>query len=430
MRILYIVHQFFPKHYTGTERLTLDLARQMSRMGHQPNVMTFESDAEGEQGFTPFHKDILIKRYSYESVPVISLARSHTKFRRSLAYASRLLSDTKKNRVYNLFDSSIEEAFNKLDLKLDLVHVCHPMRLSSVAKACKQLSIPIVLTVTDPWLLCPRSLVDVRRELCDGPKKGEKCVTNCNFHRKIIERYYDALSIFNMADEITTSSKFTAFLFRRNGWKCPIRLVTHSVDYSYVKRSVKNIMEQDACTVTFGYIGGIVWHKGVHVLVNAFRKVKSSKLRLDIYGSIHDDPEYADAIVQLAKDDARIQFKGSFDMINSCNVMGDLSVLVVPSVYYDNFPLVVLLGLAYKVPVIGSDIGGIPESVQDGRNGFLVKPGRSDELALLIARIAEKPEILQELRKNIVSPRPIEEEALDYESIYSKLTTKVGSAGK
>lgn len=396
----------------------------MSRNGHEPTVMTYESAPDEEKGFTPFHRQILIKRYTYEAVPVISLARSHTVFRRSLAIASRLLSDTTKTRFYDLFDPSIEEAFNKLDLKVDLVHVCQPLRLSSVAQACKKLSIPIVLTVTDPSLLCPRSLVDVRRELCNGPKKGEKCITNCNYDSKIIGRYYDALSIFNMASEITTSSKFTASLFRRNGWERPIRIVTHGVDYSYIRKSVKNGLNLNGRTITFGYIGGIVWHKGLHVLVDAFRKVKSSKVRLDIYGSIHDEPEYANAIIQDAKDDARIQFKGSFHMADSSRVLNNLSVLVVPSVYYDNFPLVVLLGLAYQVPVIGSNIGGIPESVQDGKNGFLIKPARIDELAVLIERIAEKPQILQDLRNNIVRPRRIEEEASDYEAIYRNLTTK------
>ncbi|MGP8069525.1 MAG: glycosyltransferase, partial [Candidatus Bathyarchaeia archaeon] len=92
--------------------------------------------------------------------------------------------------------------------------------------------------------------------------------------------------------------------------------------------------------------------------------------------------------------------------------------------YYDNFPLVTLMGLAYKIPVIGSDIGGIPEVVQDGKNGFLFKPGRSDVLASVIERIAANPQILQSLRENIVSPRRVEEEALDYENIYTKMTTQ------
>jgi len=365
--------------------------------------MTYEMEP-GEEDFATFHGDVLIKRYSYQTVSVIAFAKA-------------------KNRTfYDLFDSSIEATFNKLDVKCDIVHVCHPMRLSSVAKACKKRGIPVVLTVTDPWLLCPRSLIDVRFKLCEGPRKGERCISNCNFESKIIERYYDALSIFNMADEITTSSKFTASLFRRNGWKRPIRIVAHSIDYSYVKRTEKS----EQSIISFGYIGGISWHKGLHVLVNAFRKIKSSKVRLNIYGSIRDDPEYANGIIQLAKEDGRIRFMGPFDMVDSSEVMSNISVIVVPSVYYDNFPLVTLMGLAYKTPVIGSDIGGIPEVVQDGKNGFLFKPGSSDELCSLIERIAANPEILEDLSENIVSPRRVEEEALDYENIYRKLTTQVG----
>ena len=344
--------------------------------------MTYESEPR-EEHFAAFHDGVLIRRYSYQTVSVISLAQ------------------TRGRSFYELFDSSIEEAFNRLDIKCDVVHICHPAWLSSVAKACKNLKIPIVLTLTDATLLCPRALIDLKFKVCSGPRKGAKCITNCKCENKIIERYREALDVFNMADEITTSGRFTASLFKRNGWKRPIRIVTHSIDYSYVKRTG----EADEAVISFGYIGGIAWHKGLHILVNAFKKVKSSNVRLNIYGSIRDDPEYADGIVQLAKDDQRIRFMGSFDMRDSSEVMSNISALVVPSVYYDNFPLVTLMGLANKIPIIGSDIGGIPEVVQDGKNGFLFKPGSSDELASLIERIAEKPEILQNLRENIVSPQ-------------------------
>jgi glycosyltransferase involved in cell wall biosynthesis len=402
MRILYVVHQFFPRYYAGTERFTFNLARQMSRLGHLPLVMTYERDTSGEEGFRAIHKDVLVKRYSYQTISVISLAHA------------------RKRTFYEMSDSSIEEAFNKLNINCDIVHVCHPMWLSTIAKACKRIKIPLVLTVTDPWLLCPRALIDVRFKLCDGPEQGEKCVTNCKYDRKIIERYQDALSLFNMADEITTSSKFTASLFRRNGWKRRIRIVSHSIDYSYVKRTQKI----GQATISFGFIGSISWHKGLHVLLNAFRMVKSPNVRLIIYGSLRDDPEYVNMIIQLAKGDERIQFRGPFDMADSSEIMNDISVLVVPSVYYENYPLVTLMALAYKIPVIGSDIGGISEAIQDGKNGFLVKPGRKSELGSLIERIAANPEILQDLKENIVSPRRIEQEALDYENIYRKLTTE------
>ncbi|MGA2628273.1 MAG: glycosyltransferase family 4 protein [Candidatus Bathyarchaeia archaeon] len=401
MRVLYLVHQFFPKHYTGTERFTLSLAHQVSRMGHLPTVITYERDSRIE-GFSPISEDILIKQYTYQGVNVICFAHS------------------KQPPNLEMFDSSIEKAFNKLDIKCDIVHLCHPMWLSSIAKECKQRSIPVVFTITDAWLLCPRSLVDVHFKLCDGPKRGKKCITNCNLHRKIANRYQEALSLFNSVDELTTSSKFTASLFKRNGWKRRVRLVGHSIDYNYVRKTHN---DREA-SVSFGYMGTIDWHKGLHVLINAFKKVKASNVKLNVYGSLRDNPQYGNDIYQTAKDDPRIRFKGPFDIVNSADVMNNISALVVPSVYYDNYPLVTLMSLAYNTPVIGSDIGGIPEIISDGKNGFLFKPGSSEELASLIERIAAKPEILKRLRENIVSPRRVEEEALDYENIYRKLTTQ------
>ena len=408
MRILYLVHQFFPNHYTGTERFTLNLAQQMSRMGHLPLVMTYERDAGEHEGFTPIHADVLMKRYSFETVPVISFMQTRTR------------------TFYELTDSSIEEAFKRLHIKCDIVHICHPMWLSSVANACQEGGIPIVLTVTDPTLLCPRSLIDIGLRLCNGPMKGKKCIRRCHLENNIIQRYQEALNLFNMADEVTTSSEFTRSLFRRNGWTRRIRIVAHSVDYNYVRRP--ELTNQGSREVSFGYIGTISWHKGLHILVNAFRKVKSRNLRLNIYGSVNEDLQYGNEIVRVAKEDTRIEFRGSFDIVNSAEVMNNVSVLVVPSVYYDNYPLVTLMALAYKTPVIGSDIGGIPEVIQHGKNGFLFKPGNSDELASLIKRIAAKPELLKRLRENIVSPRRVEEEALDYENIYRKLTVQAARA--
>jgi glycosyltransferase involved in cell wall biosynthesis len=83
-----------------------------------------------------------------------------------------------------------------------------------------------------------------------------------------------------------------------------------------------------------------------------------------------------------------------------------------------------VIGLAYRVPVIGSRIGGIPEIIDHGVNGLLFQPGNSDELASVIEGVAKEPEIIQRLAENIVTPRRTEEEALDYENIYMKLTSR------
>lgn len=402
MRILYLLHQFFPKHYTGTERLTLDLAQYMQRIGHSPLVVTFDRDQD-QQGFVPLAENVLVKEYSYRTIPVISLRQ------------------TNPRPVHEIFDERIGRAFDKLGIECDIVHICHPMWLSSIATRAKDAGVPVVLTLTDPWLLCPRALVDPGFRLCSGPECGVRCVSNCGYDERMSIRHKEALALLSAADYVTTSSRFTASLFRENGWSKEIPIVRHSIDYRYVKPTEGSI---DPGNVRFGFIGSLAWHKGAHVLVKAFRKVSARNVSLKFYGSPHDDPAYFKELLRIARSDDRIQFLDPFDMNSLPEVMKGISVLVVPSVYYDNYPLVTLIGLAYRVPVIGSRIGGIPEIINHSVNGLLFQPGNSDELASVIEGVAREPEIIQRLAENIVTPRRTEEEALDYENIYMKLTSR------
>ena len=400
MRILYLVHQFFPNYYTGTERLTLDLASQMQRTGHYPLVLTYDPDP-GDEGFADLQNNVKMKRYKYQSIPVISLKQ------------------TPHPETYGIFHPTIEKAFNKLGPKCDVIHICHPKWLSAAVRTCEGQKCPIVLTLTDPWLLCPReTLIDRESRLCDGPESGRRCVSTCGFQPSIADRYRNAMALLDMADHVVTSSSFTASLFKRNGWNGDIRIVRHSIDYRFVKPD-----HSDSAGLTFGYIGTIAPHKGLHVLLTAFRKVASPRVTLRVHGSIHQHPDYSTKTLRLAQGDNRIRFLQPFDISDLPTVMKSISVLVVPSIYYENYPLVLLIAQAYKVPVIASKIGGMPEVIQDGINGFLFEPGDSNHLATIIEKIAEEPDIVQRLRENIMSPRRLEEEALDYENIYRTLTS-------
>ena len=396
MKLLYLVHQFFPKHYTGTERLTLDLCLQMQRMGYHPTVLTYEPDP-GVEGFEKLTDKILIKRYLHGAIPVLALKHSGSA------------------DICNVFDPSVEEAFQKLGLDCDLVHVCHPMWLSSIAKACKSRGTPLVMTLTDSWLLCPNALIDYGFRLCNGPEAGDRCILHCKLPLK--SRYEQAKTLYYMADEVAAASNFLYTLFRSNGWNRKIKIIPHSVDYRYVKRA--DISSQEKITLAF--VGSIAWHKGVHVLIKAIRDVHNNNIRLKVYGSPGDQPAYFKALLDLAQGDDRIQFLDPFEIEALPEIMKDISVIVIPSTYYENYPLVMLIALAYKVPAIVSNIGGMPEVIKEGFNGFLFEMGDTAELTEIIERIAREPGILERLKRNIVLPRRTEEEALDYENIYKEL---------
>ena len=148
-------------------------------------------------------------------------------------------------------------------------------------------------------------------------------------------------------------------------------------------------------------------------------------MKVKIYGAYDGDwlfgPEYFNTLQELAGNDARIEFPGFFEDEEMSRIMSGLSALVLPSTYYESYNLAMVTALAYRVPPIVSNIGGMPEVIRNGVNGFTFQTGNDNELAKIMENIVTHPEILQDIRKNIELPRRIEEEALDYENVYRQL---------
>ncbi len=94
------------------------------------------------------------------------------------------------------------------------------------------------------------------------------------------------------------------------------------------------------------------------------------------------------------------------------NLIRGARAVVVPSEYYENCSMSVLEAMAFGRPVIGGNIGGIPEQIRDGVDGYLVEPGNSDALAQLMDKLAADPELArrmginarQRLEENTISP--------------------------
>lgn len=399
MKILYVVHQFFPRHITGTERLTLQLARQMQKMGNFVSVLTYEPDKKIE-GFERLDSNVMKKEYLYETIPVISFKMNNP------------MSD------FHIFDNRLEKYLPEIIKKFDVVHITHPMRLGIIVKACKELGKPIVLTLTDNWLLCPLGLLTKDLQLCDGPSEGKKCMSVCNYDEKILSRYADAKFLFETVDKIFTGCEFITESFGINNWKKEMQVNTFSVDYSYIKP------EKETPEIVFGFIGSLIWQKGVHVLIEAFRKVENKKIKLKIYGSTVEGDDTHPKLVSLRGDDSRIEFCGTFDYQDLPKIMKEISVIVIPSTYKEIYPLVMQLGFAYKKPIIATRVGGLPEGVKDEINGYLFDVGNVEQLSEIISKIAENPELIVKLKQNITDPPSVEEEAFPYEIAYKQLLSK------
>lgn len=258
MRILYAVHQFFPNHYTGTERFVLNLAKQMQRMGHQVQVLTY--GLTDETGWTSFDRRLMYRMYVHEGVPV--LAVKHTMIPDDVSFS---ITD---EYLASALDTLIRDDF-------DVIHIAHPMRVGAIHNLAKKRSIASVLTLTDFWLLCPRGqLVKPNSHLCTGPKGGLECADGtCYEHvtrQRIVERYTAARQLWKDITVKVSPSRFLANMFQANGWprQGEILWVRHGIDYSTVTSMPKK-KKTKGDAVIFGFIGTLLYTKGVHVALEA-----------------------------------------------------------------------------------------------------------------------------------------------------------------
>ena len=415
MKILYACHQFFPGGYAGTERYTLELAKQVQRMGHQVSVLTYALKENGIEWPTPHN--VKRRNYEYEGLPVISLRHTDLVRRGWLSGVS-----------FQVQDSVIFEETDRLlgEHRFDILHCLHPMRVGEVIRAAKRRGLKVVLHLMDYWMLCPRgTLLRVDGMLCKGPNGGDNCAMYCydaHSAQRLMERYYDAQDVLGTADAILSHSQFLIDVFRKNG--VDTSKFIHSpngMDYSKLGFGQQSRDRAAKITVNFGFVGTVLPHKGVHVLIEAFRKVPLHNIRLKVHGGFFGMHEYFSSLLTLAKGDQRIKFCGEYDYNNVEGILRDIDVVVVPSVWYENAPLVISTAQMFGIPVIATKMGGMAEMVLDGVNGLTFQTGSVEELADKICLIAKNQDVLEKLRRNRIPPPRIEAEAFLLEGLYSRL---------
>jgi len=410
VRILLGVHQFFPNHYTGTERYVLNLAKQLQRMGHYVKVLTY---AFREIDDVPEGPSTLIsKEYSYEGVPVISL--KHRQQPDDLTFVFDFIDMDIYNKVKEIFDTD----------KFDLYHCAHPLRIASSIKAARDSNVRVVLMATDYFMMCPMGIMlRPNAVLCDGPDNGRNCLTYCFPHvgeDRMQKRIAEARMLLECCDCLLSPSQFLISLFNRTKFIPSNQFVLsrHGFDYTKKKNhSLKNAKN----SIVFGYIGTIQHHKGVHVMVEGFKKTSNQNIRLQVWGGCFDEIEYQENLRKTAESDPRIEFKGFYKFNDIEDILKPIDVVIVPSIWYENAPLTITTSLAYGVPVITSAIGGMSEMVKDGHNGLTFEIGDSSDLSTKIRLIADNPALHVKFKRNIRYPIRVEEEAFNTEMVYKQM---------
>jgi glycosyltransferase involved in cell wall biosynthesis len=154
-----------------------------------------------------------------------------------------------------------------------------------------------------------------------------------------------------------------------------------------------------ADVVLAGAAGRLVAHKGLSVLASAARLTSGVRF-VNLGGNPRHEAGDALATLRSAMPKGTL-FLGWLAAPEP--YLADLDLLIVPSLYPDPFPRTVIEAMALGVPVVASNIGGIPEAVRDGREGFLVPPGDPQALAARIELLASQPALRREMAARALS---------------------------
>ncbi|MGI6776615.1 MAG: glycosyltransferase [Acetivibrionales bacterium] len=285
------------------------------------------------------------------------------------------------------------EAYKKL-LKLikvsqpDIAHVnlfCHQLT-PSIFHALKKSNIPVVYTSHDYKIICPNYKLFTKGSVCQKclPGKYYNCVLNkCHKNSLMgsiivtIETYlHQLLNSYNLPDYIICPSRFMYKLFVKSGIKEEkiIRLHNFLSESIYKEKDRYAGLEREN---TILYIGRLSEEKGLYCLLDA-KKNLSADVKLKIIGT---GPEQQRLREKVRNDCIQnVEFLGFMSGDNLYKEMACSKCTVIPSVCYEIFGLAVIESFAFGTPVIGSRIGGIPELIQEGINGYLFEANNSDEL--------------------------------------------------
>lgn len=379
----------------------------MQRTGHKVRVITY--GFYKDSFFDKHAGEILYKEFTYRGIPVTAVRHKRIPEDINIAFGDTSFSDL---AAYIL---STENPA--------MVHIGHPMRMGEFIRKVVNFNIPYLITLTDFWMICPKvNLVNSSGDLCAGPKRGTMCRTLCpELSRGAhAERSAFAHDMLSGAKKILSPSRFLRGLFKSEFHDLDIAVINHGISYARIKKNKRYHQKGD--DLTFCYAGTLNDHKGVHVLLGAFKNLPAENIRLKIYGS-GPNPVYVNKLHDMGRKDRRIEFCGTYSENDVGEILSGVDVVIIPSIVYENYPLVLHEALACHTPVIASNIGGMAEKIQDGINGFSFITGDSDDLSMVMGRIIAEPEILNNLKENIRnSPiTTVEQEAYAYSRIYREI---------
>lgn len=421
MKALQVPFCFHPDPVGGTEVYVEALARHLEEAG----VRTLVAAPGGGDA-----------AYAYEGLQVRRFGLSQVADPRDL---------------YGEGDAQAAGAFGRIldEERPDVVHLHAFTRGVSVRllREARARRIPVVFTYHTPTVSCQRgTLLRWGSEVCDGTLDLDLC-TRCTLHglgvsrgiaevvgrvpvsagralgsmgcsggawtalrmRELVHaRHAACRALMAEADHIVAPSRWVQALLRRNGVPADKLTVSRQgLPRLSTDGNGAAALDPTRSPLRIAYLGRFDPTKGPDILLRALRLLAGAPLELHLYGVVQEGagPAYRWELESLAAGDPRIAFLPTVPTDRVVPLLRGYHLLAAPSRLLETGPLVVLEAFAAGIPVLGSNLGGIAELVEDGVNGLLVKPGSPEAWSRALRRVTDDRALLARLRKGIREPR-------------------------
>jgi glycosyltransferase involved in cell wall biosynthesis len=447
LRVVHAIHDFLPRHQAGSELYAADLASALAARGHHVTILAAAFDPTREHGTLAWRV--------HDGLPVVEIINN---------WRFRSFAETWDSPVVGAALDHVLRATNP-----DIVHVhnLHNLSLALPALA-RRHGAAVVGTLHDYTPACPsggQRLHVAEAHICHTiePERCVRCFRQSPFHvqltfgaafgspmgraagrmahplrarvpglvswlsglarhaprpgptpEDIEARLERARAAIGQMACIVAPSSSLASEYERLGFPVDRLRVR---DYGFRPLVAPPRNPGPGGRLRLGFVGTLVWHKGAHVLVEAVSRLDPARVECLIFGDPGTSPEYSAALRRQAEGHP-IRFMGRFERADAAWTYGQFDVLVIPSLWLENSPLVIHEAFQCGVPVIGARMGGIADLIDDGVSGLLYEATSASALVEAVTRLLDEPGLVTRLAAAAPAVRSIDDDAADWEGQY------------
>jgi len=279
------------------------------------------------------------------------------------------------------------------------IHNVYHQLTYTILKPLRQAGIPIVQTLHDYHFIAPDYNLYANNKIDESckPHRYYRCVFNKCLRNSYVASLLGALGSYwnrfqgyaKQVDVFISPSKFLADKYAEWEFPKPIKILHNSLDLNAFE---PNFTPGDYLV----YFGRLSHEKGVKTLCQAVRKLPEVKLKI-----IGAGPEQKHLVEYIKLKQARnIEMLGALKSPELFEIIKKSKFVIVPSQWYENYPMSVIESMALGKPVLAAKLGGLTEMITENYNGWFFQPGNIRDLRDKIKRNFTNNQLIEQLGRN------------------------------